>query len=142
MDTSIHPCSCRVYLNMDQCQWVVIICGSGRILNSICKEIMEYSQRLLDALSNQGWNARSIMDVVNQKSKMIGEYRESFKGDWFSGFVRVGQGGPLEMITTCAVRAVSKGAGRNLNCATKLLTFYSCHCSLQASMEALVCVVS
>jgi hypothetical protein len=27
---------------------------------------MEYSQWLLDALGNQGWNARAIKDVVDQ----------------------------------------------------------------------------
>jgi hypothetical protein len=92
----------------------------------------------LDALGNQGWNARAIKDVVDQISDMIKEYHESFKGIWFSGFVRVGQEGPLEMITTCAVRAVSKGVGHNLNCLTKLLSFYSCRYLLQASMETLV----
>jgi hypothetical protein len=69
---------------------------------------MEYSQqRLLDALGNQGWNTRAIKDVVDQMSNMIKEYHESFKGNcWFSGFVWVGQEGPLEMITTRAVHAV------------------------------------
>jgi hypothetical protein len=95
---------------------------------------MEYSQQLLDALGNQGWNARAIKDVVDQMSDMIKEeYHESFEGIWFSGFVRVGQEGPLEMITTRAVHAVSKGAGRDLNNLAKLLTFYSCRCLLQAS---------
>ena len=74
---------------------------------------MEYSQWLLDALSNQGWNARAIKDVVNQMSDMFKEYHESFKGIWFSGFVRVGQEGPLEMITTCTVLTVSYGARRD-----------------------------
>jgi hypothetical protein len=71
---------------------------------------MEYSQRLLDALGNQGWNARAIKDVVNQMSNMIKEYHESFEGIWFSGFVQVGQEGLLEMKTTRAVGAVSYGA--------------------------------
>jgi hypothetical protein len=115
---------------MDQRQRVVVVRGSGQILNSIREEIMEYSQRLLDALGNQGWNARAIKDVVNQISDMIKEYHESFKGIWFSGFVRVGREGPLEKITTCAMRRVSKGVGRDLNCLTTSLTFYSCHCSL------------
>jgi hypothetical protein len=102
---------------------------------------MEYSQRLLDALGNLGWNARAIKDMVDQMSDMIEEYNEFFEGIWFSGFVRVGQGGPLEMITTRAVCVVSYGAGCNRNCLTNLLTFYSCCCWLQASMEDLVCVV-
>jgi hypothetical protein len=67
----------------------------------------------LDALGNQQRNARAIKDVVNQMSDMIKEYHESFEGIWFSGFVWVGQEGPLEMITTRGVRAVSYGAGHN-----------------------------
>jgi hypothetical protein len=126
---------------MDQRQRVVVVCGSGQILNSIFEEIMEYFQWLLDALGNQGWNARAIKDVVKQMSNMIKEYHESFKGIWFGRFVRVGREGPLEMITTCAVRTVSKGVGRGLNCSTKLLTFYSCRCPLRVSMEALICMV-
>jgi hypothetical protein len=74
---------------------------------------MEYSQRLLDALGNQGWNARAIKDMVDQMSDMIEEYHESFKGIMLSGFVQVGQEGPLEMITTRAAHAVSCGAGRD-----------------------------
>jgi hypothetical protein len=49
----------------------------------------------LYALSNQGWNAMAIKDVVNQMSDMIKEYHESFEGIWFSGFVQVGQEGLL-----------------------------------------------
>jgi hypothetical protein len=41
---------------------------------------MEYSQRLLDAFGNQGWNARTIKDVVDQMSNMIKECHESFEG--------------------------------------------------------------
>jgi hypothetical protein len=52
----------------------------------------------------------------------------------------MGQEGPLEMITTHKVCAVSKG-GRNVNCSTKPLTFDSRCCLSQASMEALVHVV-
>jgi hypothetical protein len=66
----------------------------------------------------------AIKDMVDQMFYMIEEYHESFKGIWFSRFVQVGQKGPLEMITTHAVRAVSYGAGRDQNCLTKLLTFY------------------
>jgi hypothetical protein len=108
--THIHA---EFVVHMDQCQRVVVVHGSGRILNSIWEEIMEDSQRLLDALGNQGWNTRAIKDVVDQMSDMVEEYHESFKGIWFSGFVQVGQEGPLEMITTCAVRAVNYGAGRD-----------------------------
>jgi hypothetical protein len=74
-------------VHMDQRQRVVVVGGSGQILNSIREEIMEYTQRLLDALGNQGWNARAIKDVVVQIYDMIKEYHESFKGIWFSGFV-------------------------------------------------------
>ncbi len=112
----IHPTTlvhAEFVVHMDQCQRVVVDRGSGQILNSIHKEIMEYSQRLLDALGNQGWKARTIKDMVNQMSDMIKEYHESLEGIWFSGFVQVGQEGPLEMITTHAVRAVSYGAGRD-----------------------------
>jgi hypothetical protein len=45
---------------------------------------MEYSQWLLDALGNQGWNARAIEDVVDQMSDMTKDYHESFEGIWFS----------------------------------------------------------
>jgi hypothetical protein len=55
----------------------------------------------------------AIKDMVDQMSDMIEEYHEFFKSIWFSGFVRVGQEGPLEMITTLAVRAVSYGAGQD-----------------------------
>ena len=112
----IHPTTlvhAEFVVHMDQRQRVVVVRGSGQILNSIRKEIMEYSQRLLDALGNQGWNARAIKDMVDQMSDMIKEYHESFEGIWFSGFVWVGQEGPLEMITTRTVHAVSYGAGQN-----------------------------
>jgi hypothetical protein len=75
----------------------------------------------MDALGNQGWNTRAIKDVVDQMFNMIEKYHESFEGILFSGFVRVGQEGPLEMITTCAVCTVSNGKGHDLNCSTKLL---------------------
>jgi hypothetical protein len=52
-------------VNMDQCQRVVVVCGNGQILNSIQEEILKYSQRLLDALGNLGWNAMAIKDVVS-----------------------------------------------------------------------------
>ncbi len=56
---------------MNQGQRVVVVCGSGQILNSIWEEILEYSQRLLDALGNQGWNTMAIKNMVNQMSEMI-----------------------------------------------------------------------
>jgi hypothetical protein len=96
---------------MDRCQRVVVVCGNGKIFNSIREEFLEYSQRLLDALDNQGWNAMAIKDVVNQMSNMMEEYHESFEDIWFSGFVLVGQEGLLKMLTTRAVHAVSYGAG-------------------------------
>jgi hypothetical protein len=108
--THIHA---EFVVHMDQRQRVVVVRGSGRILNSIREEFLEYSQRLLHMLGNQGWNTMAIKDVVNQMSDMIKEYHESFEGIWFSGFVRMGQEGPLEMITTGAVRTVSYGVGRD-----------------------------
>jgi hypothetical protein len=62
------------------------------------------------------------------------------KATWFSGFVRMGKGGPVEMITTCKVHAVSDG-GHDVNCLTKPPPFNSRPCSLQASMNALIQVV-
>ncbi len=91
----------------------MVVRGSGQILNNIREEILEYSQRLLDVLGNQGWSAMAIKDVVDQMSNMIKEYHESFEGIWCSGFVWVGQEGPLEMITTRAVHTVSYGVGQD-----------------------------
>ncbi len=68
---------------------------------------MQSSQPLLDALGSQGWNAAAIEGQLELISSMIEEHHERFTGVWFSGFVRMGQGGPLEMITTRKVRAVS-----------------------------------
>ncbi len=68
---------------------------------------MQSSQWLLDALGSQGWNVAAIKGQLKLMSSMIEERHEHFKGIWFSGFVRMGQGGPLEMITTCKVCAVS-----------------------------------
>jgi hypothetical protein len=59
----------------------------------------------------------AIKSKLNQMVSMIKEYHEYFEGIWFSGFVRMGQGGPLEMITTCKVPAVSNG-GCDVNCST------------------------
>jgi hypothetical protein len=129
-------------LTMEQRSRVVVVRGSGQIINRIHKEIMDFSRRLLNVLGNQGqWNARAIKDKLVQMSDMIEEYHESFEGIWFSGFVWVGQESPLEMIITHKVHTVSKGVGHDLICSTKLLMFYSRYHLLQASMEALVHVV-
>ncbi len=68
---------------------------------------MQYSQQLLDVLSSQGWNAAAIEDQLKLMSSMIEGHHERCTGVWFRGFVRLGQGGPLEMITTREVHAVS-----------------------------------
>jgi hypothetical protein len=85
----------------------VVVHGSGQILNGVRTDIMQYSQRLLDVLSSQGWNAAAIEDQLKLMSSMIKGHHECFTGIWLSGFVRMGQGGLLEMITTPKVRAVS-----------------------------------
>jgi hypothetical protein len=111
------------------------------MLNRVCEDIMQYSQWLLDVLGNQGrWNMAAIEGQLYQMSSMIEEHHACFDGIWISGFVRMGQGGPLDMIITRKVRVVSNG-GRDSNCLTKPLMFNSHHCLLQASMEALVHVV-
>jgi hypothetical protein len=92
---------------MDWHQQLVVVHGSGQILNGVRADIMQYSQRLLDALSSQEWNTAAIEDQLKLMSSMIEGHHEHFTGVWFSGFVRMGQGGPLEMITTRKVRAVS-----------------------------------
>ena len=68
---------------------------------------MQSSQWLFDALVSQGWNAAAIEGQLKIMSSMIKEHHEHFTGIWCSGFVRMGQGGPLEMITTRKVRTVS-----------------------------------
>jgi hypothetical protein len=79
---------------------------------------MQFSQWLLDVLGDQGqWNATAIESELKQMLSMIEEYHKCFDSLWFSGFVRMGQGGPLEMITTCKVRAENKG-GHDINCST------------------------
>jgi hypothetical protein len=92
---------------MDWRQRLVLVHGSGQILNGVHADIMQYSQRLLDALSSQGWNTAAIEDQLKLMSSMIKGHHEHFTGVWFSGFVRMGQEGPLEMIVTRKVRAVS-----------------------------------
>ncbi len=108
MDTSIHPCPDKsLLLLMDRHQQLVVVHGSGRILNGVCADIMQYSQRLLDALSSKGWNAAAIEDQLKLMSFMSEGHHEHFTGGWFSVFVRMGRGGPLEMITTRKVHALS-----------------------------------
>jgi hypothetical protein len=80
---------------MDQRQRVAVVHGSGRILDRFCNDIMLSSQRLLDVLGNQGWNAAAIKGQLELMSSMIEDHHECFKGVWFSGSVRMGQGGPL-----------------------------------------------
>jgi hypothetical protein len=72
---------------------------------------MQSFQRLLDALGSQGWNMVAIEGQLKLMSSMIKERYECFKGIWFSGFVRMRQGGPIKMITTRKVRAVSNRGG-------------------------------
>ena len=102
---------------------------------------MQFFQRLLDELGNQRQcDAAAIECKLNQMAIMIMRYHSHFQGNWFSGFVRMEQGGPVEMITTCKVRVVSD-RGHDVKCSKELLTFNSrCH-SLQASMNALMHVV-
>ncbi len=85
----------------------MVVHGSGQIPNGVRADIMQYSQRLLDALSSQGLNAAASEDQLKLMSSMIEGHHERFTGVGFSEFVRMGQGGPLEMITTREVRAVS-----------------------------------
>jgi hypothetical protein len=121
---------------MDRRPRLVVVHGSGQILNRVCNDIMQYSQRLLDVLGNQGqWNLAAIKSQLNQMLSMIKEHHACFDGVWFSEFVRMGQGDQLDMVTTRKVRTVSNG-GRDSNCLMQL-TFNSRCCLTQASMEAL-----
>ncbi len=109
-DLWIHPSTlvpAKFTSTMDQHQQVVVVHGSRHILNRLREDIMQSSQGLLDALGSQGWNAAAIKGQLKIMSSMIVEHHEHFTGIWFSGFVRMGQGGPLEMITTLKVRTVS-----------------------------------
>jgi hypothetical protein len=92
---------------MDWRQQLVVVHGNGKILNRLCADIMQYSPWLLDALSSQGWNVVAIEDQLKLMSSMIKGHHERFTGVWFSGFVRMGQGGPLQMITTRKVHPVN-----------------------------------
>jgi hypothetical protein len=109
-DLWIHPSTLvptKFTSTMDWRQRLLVVHGSGQILNRVRADIMQYSQRLLDVLSSQRWNAAAIKDQLKLMSSMIEGHHECFTGVWFSGFVRMGQGGPLEMITTCKMHAVS-----------------------------------
>ncbi len=58
----------------------MVVHGSGQILNGVCADIMQYSQRLLDVLSSQGWNAAAIEDQLKLMSSMIKGHHECFTG--------------------------------------------------------------
>jgi hypothetical protein len=112
----IHPplSMQSLQVNIDRRPRLVVVHGSGRILNRFCEDIMQFSQWLLVAW--QSWmDAVAIESQLNQMSSMIGEHHACFAGVWFSGFVRMGRGGPLEMITTSKVHVVSNGGG-DLKC--------------------------
>jgi hypothetical protein len=132
-DLWIHPSTlvpAKFMSTMDQRQRVVVVHGSKRILNRLCEDMMQSSQRLLDALGSQGWNMAAIKGQLELMSSMIEERHERFTGVWLSGFVKMGQGGPLEMITTCKLCAVSNGGGDSkcLNITTNVFTlsFVTC----------------
>jgi hypothetical protein len=61
---------------MNQCQRVVVVHGSGQILNWLCKDIMQSSQWLLDALGSHRWNAVAIEGQLKLMSSMIKERHE------------------------------------------------------------------
>jgi hypothetical protein len=65
-------------VTMDQHQRVVVVHGSRQILNRFCNNIMQFSQPLLDALGNQGWNAAAIEGLLKLVSSMIKEHHECF----------------------------------------------------------------
>jgi hypothetical protein len=142
VDTFFRPCPCKkIQGTMIQCPKIAVVHGSGQILDCICKDIVQFSQRLLDALGNQRrWDMATIKDKLDQMSTMIMRYHACFQSNWFSGFVRKGQRGQVEMITTHEVRAVSD-RGCDVNCLKEPLTCNSCRCMLQASMNALIHVV-
>ncbi len=58
----------------------MVVHGSGQILNGVRADIVQYSQRLLDALSSQGWNAAAIEDQLKLMSSMIEGHHECFTG--------------------------------------------------------------
>jgi hypothetical protein len=75
---------------MDQHPTVGVVCGSGLILDRICKDIVQFFQRLLDELGNQRQcDAAAIECKLNQMAIMIMRYHSHFQGNWFSGFVRM-----------------------------------------------------
>jgi hypothetical protein len=82
-DLWIHPSTlvpAKFTSTIDQCQQVVVVHGSGRILNRLCEDIIQSSQRLLDALGSQGWNAAAIKGQLELMSSMIKEHHERFTG--------------------------------------------------------------
>ncbi len=82
-DLWIHPSTlvpAKFTSTMDQCQQIVVVHGSGRILNRLCKDIMQSSQWLLDALGSQGWNMVAIKGQLKIMSSMIEEHHERFTG--------------------------------------------------------------
>jgi hypothetical protein len=90
-DLWIHPSTLVPAMStMDQRQQVVVVHGSRQILNRLCKDIMQSSQWLLDALGSQGWNAAAMEGQLELMSLMIEEHHEHFTGIWFCGFVRMG----------------------------------------------------
>jgi hypothetical protein len=92
-DLWIHPSTLvptKFTSTMDWHQQLVVVHGSRQILNRVCADIMQYSQRLLDVLSSQGWNTAAIEDQLILMSSMIEGHHEHFTGVWFSGFVRMG----------------------------------------------------
>ncbi len=131
----------KIQGTMDQRPTIGVVHQSGQILVRICKDIVQFSQRLLDALGNQRrWDAAAIERKLDQMSTMIKRYHECFQGKWFSRFVTMGQRGPVEMITTCKLRAVSDG-GCKVTCLKEPLMVNSYCCSRQASMNALIHMV-
>ncbi len=65
---------------MDWHQGLVVVHGSGQILNGVCADIMQYSHWLLDVLSSQGWNVAVIEDQLKLMSSMIEGHHERFTG--------------------------------------------------------------
>jgi hypothetical protein len=92
-DLWIHPSTLvptKFTSTVDWHQRLVVVHGSGQILNRVRADLMQFTQQLLDALSSQGWNAAAIEDQLKLMSSMIEGHHECFTGIWFSGFVRMG----------------------------------------------------
>jgi hypothetical protein len=126
---------------MDRCPTVGVVRVSGQVLDRIHKDIVQFSQRLLGVLGNQRrWDTLAIERELDQMVTMITRYHSCFQGIWFSGFVRMWQGGPVEMITTCNVHVVSDRE-HDVKCLKEPLMLNLCRCLSQASMNALIHVV-